>query len=84
MVWDRDGFHPGLDQSDGHFAAIDVTMREVDQVMRSTMAIVEHSAAATNALAQDSGDLQEMIGRFHIGSSAGRRAAARPKSRAAG
>jgi methyl-accepting chemotaxis protein len=46
---------------------VNTSMLEVDQVTQQNVAIVAQSTAAARSLAQESADLQEMIGRFEIG-----------------
>jgi len=50
----------------GKLQQVNASMSEVDQVMHSTIEIVERSTDATHALAKASEALQEVIGRFRF------------------
>ncbi len=49
---------------------VNTSMLHLDQVTRQNTAVVAQSTATAHSLAQESGDLQHMIGRFHIGRAA--------------
>jgi methyl-accepting chemotaxis protein len=49
---------------------VNTSMSQIDQVTRQSVEIVAQSTRTAQLLAQESGDLQKMIGRFQIGRAA--------------
>ncbi|MBO9710128.1 MAG: CHASE3 domain-containing protein [Caulobacter sp.] len=62
---------------------VNTAVNQMDQVVQQNAAMVEEATAATHSLKGEAGELATLVGRFRVGSDAGRPAAATPASRPA-